>query len=218
MRWQYPFAAMLAASLLAGAVLAGTVNAQADDAGTGAAAIPSWRVPAANAANGARLAEPCLACHGAGAMVLDPPAPRLRHMRASYIFFALRDYQAGRRDNELMQAVAQPLTEQDMRDLSQVLAGDMFDRPPPVRSDLPGYAISQRQCGLCHGETGIGELEGMPVLTGQDPAYLAAALRAYRDGTRSNAAMRDVAAGLTDQDIAHLAEFYAAHEWLEHLP
>jgi len=210
--------AMAVAAALAASMLAGASLAQADAAGSGNLATPSWRVPAADPANGARLAQQCVACHGTGAPALDPPAPRLRHMRSSYIFFALRDYQAGRRSHAAMQAVAQGLSEQDMRDLAQVLAGTMFDRPPPVRADLPGYAISQRQCAACHGETGIGELEGMPVLTGQDADYLKAALHAYRDGERANATMRDVASELSDAEIAHLTDYYSALTWLEELP
>lgn len=215
---RYATAAMALAGVLAATVMAGTVLAQSGGPGPASTTAPSWRVPVADPANGMRLAEQCAACHGAGAPALDPPAPRLRHMRASYIFFALRDYQAGKRRNDMMQAMVEPLTEQDMRDLAQVLAGQMFDRPPPVRADLPGYAISQRQCAACHGETGIGELEGMPVLTGQDAGYLKAALQAYRDGTRANATMHDVAAALSDADITQLADYYSALQWLEPLP
>lgn len=180
--------------------------------------LPSWRMPLADVARGAELAENCGACHGAAGEALDPTAPRLRHMRASYIFAALRQYAAGTRQSPLMQPAAEGLSEQDMRDVAQALAGQMFDRPPPVRSDLPGYAISQRQCSFCHGETGIGELEGMPVLTGQDRAYLVAALKAYRAGERGDPTMRDVARGLDDATIEALAGFYSAHQWLERLP
>lgn len=218
MPMRYAGAGALLATTLAGTMLAGAVMAQAGDAPVAGMTVPSWRVPTADLANGARLAEQCVACHGADAPVLDPPVPRLRHMRASYIFFALRDYKAGRRRHAVMQALAEPLSEQDMRDLAQAVAGEMFDRPPPVRADLPGYAINQRQCAACHGETGIGELEGMPVLTGQDAGYLAAALQAYRDGTRANATMHDVAIVLTDQDITRLADYFAALQWLEPLP
>lgn len=200
-------AALLAAALVALASAA----AMAQDgaiAGTGAT-WPSWRNPAPDAARGRSLAQVCLACHRAGS-----PAPRLLHQRQSYVFFALRAYREGERSDPVMAAMARTLSDQDMRDLAAAVAGDLFDRPPQARTDLPGYAISAAQCSTCHGETGIGEFEGMPVLTGQDPATLAAALAAYRSGARGNATMRAVVAQLDPAADAAVAQYYAAHQWL----
>ena len=178
----------------------------------------SWRVPAGDPARGAELAEPCLTCHAENAAITNPPAPKLRRQRRSYIFFALLDYRDGRRRSEIMNPFAEGLSDQDARDLSAYLAGEMLDRPPMARRDMTIYTRTTRECIFCHGETGIGELEGMPVLTGQEPAYLQDALAAYRDGRRTDPTMMAVVRDVAPKDARALAEYYAAHDWLEHGP
>jgi cytochrome c553 len=182
-------------------------------------AQPSWRVPLGDVGRGAALAAPCLGCHGAepaAAEGLPQVPPKIHRQRQSYLFLAMREYREGVRKNEIMEPFAEGLSDQDMRDLAAYFAQGFPDRPPEAKTALPGYAVTNRECGLCHGETGVGELEGMPVLTGQDPAYLAHALRAYRSGERSDPTMRRVAQAIPpDQDEA-VAAFYGTHVWLEH--
>ncbi|MBN9021156.1 MAG: c-type cytochrome, partial [Rhizobiales bacterium] len=60
-------------------------------------------------------------------------------------------------------------------------------------------------CFRCHGAAGEGGGAGLPRLDIQSPAYLAASLRAYRDGTRASGIMQSVAAGLDDDAVAQLA-------------
>lgn len=204
-------------SLLTAALLA-LFSAAAVGQDAAAPDWPSWRSPAPDAARGATLVAVCLACHRANSPQTNPPAPRLLHQRQSYVFFALRAYREGERSSPIMAAFARNLTDQDMRDIAAYVSGDMFDRPPPARTDLPGYAITSTHCATCHGETGIGEFEGMPVLTGQDPAYLAAALADYRSGARNNPTMRAVVAQVDPATDAAAAEYFAAHQWLEHRP
>jgi len=206
----------LSALLASGALCCAAMLAAAQNhAGAPPAAASSWRVPLGNAQRGAELAQTCLTCHGEDAPRSDPPAPKLRHQRASYIFAALLEYRSGARKSDLMEPMAQGLSDQDARDLAVYLSGDMFDRPPRARTDLPAYRRVAQECTWCHGETGIGEFEGMPVLTGQDPAYVAHALRAYREGTRTNPIMRSVVRDLAPGEEQALADYYAAHEWLE---
>lgn len=178
----------------------------------------SWRFPVGDAARGQALADTCLSCHGADAPEMEPVAPKLLHQRDSYIFFALRDYRDGARISDIMEPFAQGLSDQDIRDLAVYLSGDMLGRPPKARTDLAIYARTTRECTWCHGETGIGELEGMPVLTGQDAQYIEAALAAYRDGSRSNRVMAAVAQGVSQDEAKQLGEYYSAHAWLENGP
>lgn len=61
--------------------------------------------------------------------------------------------------------------------------------------------------------TGKGRSNGkVPVLHGQNPTYLAAQLRDYRDGRRDNDVLKEMrffAQKLTDDEINALADFYA---------
>lgn len=65
-------------------------------------------------------------------------------------------------------------------------------------------------CVACHGEDGRGTAPNFPVLAGQYADYLVHALKLYRSGERNNALMSPMAAGLSDDDIADLAAYYAA--------
>lgn len=67
------------------------------------------------------------------------------------------------------------------------------------------------QCRTCHGLEGLAQLPIAPNIGGESPAYLAAQLTAFRDGTRTHEMMSIVARNLTDQQIADLAAWYSSH-------
>ncbi len=77
-------------------------------------------------------------------------------------------------------------------------------------------------CSACHGLDGNAATNPeWPILAGQHPQYLAKQLHNYRAGgkdpdgadmVRMNAIMNGQAAGLSDQDIADLAAYFASQE------
>lgn len=68
-------------------------------------------------------------------------------------------------------------------------------------------------CIGCHGiagyKTAYPEVYHVPKISGQQAAYIVKALQAYKNGERSHPSMRGIARGLTDQDMADLAAYYA---------
>jgi len=64
-------------------------------------------------------------------------------------------------------------------------------------------------CHACHGQQGITTNPSWPNLAGQNRGYLELALKAYRDGKRTDPIMSPMAAPLSDQDIRNLAAHYA---------
>jgi len=70
------------------------------------------------------------------------------------------------------------------------------------------------QCQGCHGiadwKTAYPEVYRVPKLGGQKPAYIVAALKAYKSGERDFGTMRAIAADLSDKDIEDLAAYYGA--------
>ena len=70
------------------------------------------------------------------------------------------------------------------------------------------------QCQGCHGipdwKTAFPELYRVPKLGGQKPAYIVAALKAYKAGERDFATMRAIAADLSEADMEALAKYYGA--------
>jgi cytochrome c553 len=70
------------------------------------------------------------------------------------------------------------------------------------------------QCQGCHGmadwKTAFPEVYRVPKLGGQKPAYIVAALKAYKSGERDFATMRAMVSNLSEQDMADIAAYYAA--------
>jgi cytochrome c553 len=81
---------------------------------------------------------------------------------------------------------------------SQVMAGDAAAGKSKAAS-----------CAGCHGPAGISSNPMWPNLAGQQEAYLAKQLKAFRDGTREDPMMSPMAKPLTDTDIENLAAYYS---------
>lgn len=65
-------------------------------------------------------------------------------------------------------------------------------------------------CFTCHGADGVSEVPQYPSLAGQHELYLANALRAYKNGQRSDPTMKSMVAPLSDADIDNLAAYFAS--------
>ncbi len=65
-------------------------------------------------------------------------------------------------------------------------------------------------CAGCHGEQGLSENDIWPNLAGQNAAYLARILGAYKSGDQQDVAMTPIAQGLSDEDVQDLAAYYAS--------
>ncbi|MDA8051808.1 MAG: cytochrome c [Rhodospirillales bacterium] len=72
-----------------------------------------------------------------------------------------------------------------------------------------GAAISA-QCAACHGNNGIAVATNMPNLAGQNYAYLLSQLEAYKNGTRKNPLMNEMAKPLSQQQMQDLAAYFAS--------
>jgi cytochrome c553 len=64
-------------------------------------------------------------------------------------------------------------------------------------------------CQSCHGAEGVSASPDIPNLAGQKAAYLAAQLRAFRDGSRKNDLMSVIASQLAPEEIQALADFWS---------
>ena len=70
---------------------------------------------------------------------------------------------------------------------------------------------SGQACVDCHGAAGNAPIDpSYPLLAGQYADYIAHTLLGYRDGRREHALMSQQAKGLSDQQIADLAAYFAA--------
>ncbi len=191
------------------------------------AAFASPAVAEGDAEQGEVLAYTCLGCHGIAGYRNQYPSyrvPKLGGQHATYITIALRAYRSGERSHPTMRANASVLSDQDIDDIAAYFESFGEAKEGPVVTS--GVAAGQEKaqtCVACHGEKGISSNEIWPNLAGQHEDYLANALKQYRlanaeqsEGysVRKNAVMAGLAAGLSDDDIDLLAEYFAAQEGL----
>ena len=78
---------------------------------------------------------------------------------------------------------------------------------------VTGNAAAGKQaaasCASCHGADGISPNDTWPSLAGQNAAYLARILAAYKSGDQKDVVMTPLAQALSDADIQNLAVYYA---------
>jgi cytochrome c553 len=83
-----------------------------------------------------------------------------------------------------------------------------------VKGDAKAAEGKIAMCIGCHGiggyKSSFPEVYHVPKIGGQSGKYIEAALIAYRKGDRSHPTMTAIAGGLSDQDIADLAAYYAS--------
>ncbi|CAN7456899.1 c-type cytochrome [Trinickia sp. LjRoot230] len=104
------------------------------------ALVMSNPAAAADAANGKTLvgSHNCAACHGPNLnKPVSPEYPKLAGQHATYVYWALRQYQMGNgnpqlgRNNPIMQAQVQNLSQSDMKDIAayvESLDGDLVQK------------------------------------------------------------------------------------------
>jgi cytochrome c553 len=66
-------------------------------------------------------------------------------------------------------------------------------------------------CRTCHGLDGLAVMPVAPNIGGEPASYIAAQLHAFKSGARENEMMTVVVAALSDQQIADVSAWYAAH-------
>jgi cytochrome c553 len=79
-----------------------------------------------------------------------------------------------------------------------------------LAGDAAAGKAKAASCAGCHGANGISNNPMWPNLAGQQPGYLIASLKAFRDGARENAMMTPMAKPLSDADIENIAAYYSS--------
>lgn len=163
----------------------------------------------------------CQGCHGEEGISVEPLAPKLAGQYSDYIVKQVRNYQAGTRTHQIMNAMAATLTDEELIDIGNYFAsrtmmkGDGSVENPVgknlfLKGDIKRMVIA---CVNCHGVNGKGltpKTSAFPVLGGQHRAYIRGQLINFREGVRSNspgAIMNRIAKSLSDAEIDALAEY-----------
>jgi len=77
---------------------------------------------AGNPAAGKDKSQSCAACHGADGNGSNTQYPRLAGQYESYLYYSLRAYKSGDRQNPVMSGMVSGLSDQDMQDLAAYYA------------------------------------------------------------------------------------------------
>lgn len=174
---------------------------------------------------GKAQAAPCGACHGQdGASPIDPTYAVLAGQNEKYLLRQLQLIQSNERPVPLMAGQLNGKSDDDLADLAAYYAS-LPDKVGQAQGDDETLAMAEQiyrggildkgvaACTACHAPTGDGNAPaGFPAIGGQPKAYTVAQLTAYREGERTTdqeygAMMRNIAARLTDTEIAALADY-----------
>jgi len=81
-------------------------------------ALAPLHANAADVANGKSKAVVCSGCHGVNGISLGPEYPNLAGQKAAYVTKQLKAFKSGTRIDPIMQAMASPLSDQDMKNIA----------------------------------------------------------------------------------------------------
>jgi cytochrome c553 len=174
---------------------------------------------------GREKSQLCQGCHGEYGISSEPLIPKLAGQYANYIEKEIRNYQAGIRSHQIMNAMAGTIAnDQDLADIAAYFAsqkkmeGDGSEGDPAgkeifLHGDLTKMRLA---CVNCHGVRGKGleaKISMFPVIGGQQKGYIRRQLFQFREGYRTNSPngiMNRIASSLTDSEIDSLADYISA--------
>jgi cytochrome c553 len=173
---------------------------------------------------GREKSQLCQGCHGEYGISMEGLIPKLAGQYANYIEKEIRNYQAGIRSHQIMNAMAATIAnDQDLADIAAYFAsqdkmqGDGPGNPDGEEIFLHGDLSKMRLgCVNCHGVRGKGleaKISMFPVIGGQQKDYIRRQLINFRDGYRTNSPngiMNRITSSLTDSEIDSLAEYISS--------
>lgn len=162
---------------------------------------------------GKAAAGGCAGCHGEIGISKMPGTPSLVGLDPKYLVAAISAYKSGQRKHEMMKTLVAAIGDADVKNIAFYYA---LQKPARTQNPAPGDQAAGKAasaaCAGCHGDVGVSGNPATPGLAGQDAQYIVAALRAYKDGSRTDETMKALAASLDDKAMKNLAAFYAAQQ------
>ncbi|MCP4009622.1 MAG: cytochrome c [Proteobacteria bacterium] len=161
----------------------------------------------------------CTACHMADGNSVVPTFPKIAGQQPGYIAKQLADFKSGARSDDTMKGMVAALSGQDMLDLDAYYSSQT-QSSGEISQDQEEAALAGQQiyraglakfsvtaCMACHGPAGKGIQPNYPRLSGQHATYIEKQLLAFKDGSRSDPMMNDIAFPLNAEQIKNLAVY-----------
>jgi cytochrome c553 len=162
----------------------------------------------------------CSACHTNDGSRGSPANPILQGQHPEYLIKQLTEFKSGKRSNPIMNGMAAPLSEADIRNVAAFYASKTAK--PGFAKHKESVALGEKiyrggvadrmipACAGCHSPDGAGLPAQYPRIGSQQADYTEAQLVAFRGGARTNSApMIGVAAKLNDREIKAVADYIA---------
>lgn len=145
----------------------------------------------------------CSSCHGIEGNSLDPLTPSLAGQDNEYLNNQLKAFKSGVRKNINMAGIAKSLTDEEILALASYFSSQT---PKNIISDTIQNKQGKNKyslCWSCHGERGEGP-GSYPRIAGQHPQYTVQQLENFKNGVRSNSAMKAIVSNLSAEDMEAL--------------
>jgi cytochrome c553 len=169
-------------------------------------------LPALSQAEVPAKAAACVGCHGVNGNSSMPGVPSLAAQNSRYIYLQLRDFQEGRRHNDMMTPMTAGLSRDDMKEIAtyfsvQKLSSKNF-KADPAKAKLGQAKADETLCAMCHLGEFVGQNE-IPKVAGQNFDYVVKTLKDFKAKNRTNDAgnMTSVASTLSEEDIENLGHY-----------
>lgn len=162
----------------------------------------------------------CQGCHGEEGVSTEGLIPKLAGQYGKYISKELRNYQAGTRSHQIMNAMAATISDEDLADIAAYFASrtkmkgtgsnNELGKKLFLNGDMSRMMVA---CFNCHGVNGKGKSPSnsvFPVIGGQQKDYIRGQLINFRAGDRSNSPggiMNIITQKLTDAELEALADY-----------
>ena len=168
----------------------------------------------------ATATQVCAACHAADGTRGSPANPIIAGQHADYLAKQLAEFKEGKRQNPVMQGMAKPLSEADIKNVAAFYASKEVKPGFAKNKELVALGekiyrggIAAKQvpaCAGCHSPTGAGIPAQYPRLAGQHADYTETQLHAFRLGTRTNSPqMQQIASKMNEREIKAVADYVA---------
>ncbi len=199
---------------------ASSIAAQAADAKPAPKADPAKGEALYTTGDSTRNIISCASCHGAAGNSTIVQNPKLSAQHDVYLVKQLTEFKSPARNNAVMTAIAKPLTDEDMKNISAYLS-KQSPKPGAAKNKATvelGKKIyrggiaekSVPACASCHSANGAGIPAQFPRLAGQHQEYTAAQLIGFRTGARKNSEqMSTIAKRMSDEEIQAVSDYVA---------
>lgn len=155
----------------------------------------------------------CTGCHGEEGIPIEAEYPIIAGQQFFYTYTQLKDYEAKRREHEVMSEIAAQFTRDQMKEIAQYMSELPWPEIEAATQEgderLAEQGVTGGQCSACHGKW-----EGdsrIPRLAGQQPDYLAKTMLDFKHDVRMNAPDKNsTMKQLGDETITALARYLAA--------